>query len=412
MTRLPAQTLHAHTCFVDGADTPLAMAQAAAAAGLASFGLSEHGFVPPEAALSPGEEPCWLTEADTPRYLAAARAAQAAVAGRLAVYVGLELDSYGFDACAVREQLDYCIGSVHLLPGEGGLFSVDASRETLLAAIRRCYGGDPLRLAARYYAEVAAFATRCRPDILGHIDLITKFDEDGTLFSEAGRAYRRLALAAVDAAVEAGCLIEINTGAIARGYRQTPYPRRFLLERVRARGGRIVLSSDAHSAAARRLRPGRCRGAGPERGLYRIPAPHAGGLRPRAALIVPPSLSRPAPDQYALITEEVQDFSPPAPNLPSVFPLAPHRPAVLTIPFAPRRPVLIRCPVPHSADPFAPRRSPRRFSKRPRSQKAGRRDASRRPVHAVFPEHVRRPGGASRAVQAAPAAAYPMDTTR
>lgn len=250
MTRLPAQTLHAHTCFVDGADTPLAMAQAAAAAGLASFGLSEHGFVPPEAALSPGEEPCWLTEADTPRYLAAARAAQAVVAGRLAVYVGLELDSYGFDACAVREQLDYCIGSVHLLPGEGGLFSVDASRETLLAAIRRCYGGDPLRLAARYYAEVAAFATRCRPDILGHIDLITKFDEGGTLFSEAGRAYRILALAAVDAAVEAGCLIEINTGAIARGYRQTPYPRRFLLERVRARGGRIVLSSDAHSAAA------------------------------------------------------------------------------------------------------------------------------------------------------------------
>ncbi len=54
----------------------------------------------------------------------------------------------------------------------------------------------------------------------------------------------------MDAAVEAGCLIEINTGAIARGYRQTPYPRRFLLERVRARGGRIVLSSDAHSAAA------------------------------------------------------------------------------------------------------------------------------------------------------------------
>ena len=56
-------------------------------------------------------------------------------------------------------------------------------------------------------------------------------------------------VAAVDAAVDAGCIIEINTGAIARGYRKTPYPRRFLLERVRARGGRIVLSSDAHSAA-------------------------------------------------------------------------------------------------------------------------------------------------------------------
>lgn len=246
MTGLPAQTLHIHSDFVDGADSLGAMAEAAMRAGLSSIGFSEHGHVPPQAAFAPGEDACWLTGADTPRYFAQAHAVQAAFAGRLEIFVGLELDSYGV---LPAEPLAYRIGSVHLLPGEAGLFSVDASRETLLREIRRSFGGDPLRLAARYYADVAAFAARCRPDVLGHIDLITKFDESGALFDEAGRAYRTLALDAVDAAVDAGCIIEINTGAIARGYRKTPYPRRFLLERVRARGGRIVLSSDAHSAA-------------------------------------------------------------------------------------------------------------------------------------------------------------------
>ena len=43
-------------------------------------------------------------------------------------------------------------------------------------------------------------------------------------------------------------LFEINTGAIARGYRRTPYPALPFLRRISARGGRVVINSDAHSA--------------------------------------------------------------------------------------------------------------------------------------------------------------------
>ena len=38
----------------------------------------------------------------------------------------------------------------------------------------------------------------------------------------------------------------INTGAIARGKRTQPYPAPEMIEYIRSRGGKFILSSDAH----------------------------------------------------------------------------------------------------------------------------------------------------------------------
>ena len=45
-----------------------------------------------------------------------------------------------------------------------------------------------------------------------------------------------------------GKLFEINTGAIARGWRTQPYPRREMIGYILGHGGRLILSSDSHSA--------------------------------------------------------------------------------------------------------------------------------------------------------------------
>ena len=42
-------------------------------------------------------------------------------------------------------------------------------------------------------------------------------------------------------------LLEINTGGMARGYRDAPYPALFLLREWRSMGGQIILTSDSHS---------------------------------------------------------------------------------------------------------------------------------------------------------------------
>ena len=83
-------------------------------------------------------------------------------------------------------------------------------------------------------------------DIIAHFDLVTKFNEPLPLFSPEDPAFRRVALDAVDALLPYDRLFEINTGAISRGYRVTPYPAPFLLKHIAQRGGRILLSSDAH----------------------------------------------------------------------------------------------------------------------------------------------------------------------
>ena len=43
-------------------------------------------------------------------------------------------------------------------------------------------------------------------------------------------------------------VVEVNTGAISRGWRQRPYPADFLLRGLREMGGQVILGADTHAA--------------------------------------------------------------------------------------------------------------------------------------------------------------------
>ena len=49
-------------------------------------------------------------------------------------------------------------------------------------------------------------------------------------------------------ALNIGSMFEVNTGLITRGFRTLPCPHERLLKIIAEKGGRIVLSSDAHRA--------------------------------------------------------------------------------------------------------------------------------------------------------------------
>ena len=42
-------------------------------------------------------------------------------------------------------------------------------------------------------------------------------------------------------------MLEINTGGVARGFRNEFYPAPFLLEEWRKLGGKVIITADAHS---------------------------------------------------------------------------------------------------------------------------------------------------------------------
>ena len=231
------QTLHCHTTLCDGKNTPEEMAAAALAAGCGAIGFSGHAPLPS------GDDWC-MPAVSVPAYRQAVLDLRAQYQGQMDVFLGLEQDYFSPPAGA---GWDYLIGSVHCVVKDGAVLSVDESEEAFLKAVREHYSGDFYAFARDYFRLEAEVAQVTGCDIVGHFDLFTKFNEGDRLFNTADPRYRGPALEALDALLEKDVIFEINTGAMSRGYRTTPYPDPVFLRRIREKGGRVAVTSDSHS---------------------------------------------------------------------------------------------------------------------------------------------------------------------
>ena len=107
---------------------------------------------------------------------------------------------------------------------------------------------DPYAYAEDYYSIVGDVLRKTNANIIGHFDLITKFNERSYRFDEENPRYKNAVTDAIDALLPYGRPFEVNTGAISRGYRTTPYPSVRQLEYINSKGGVVILSSDSHRA--------------------------------------------------------------------------------------------------------------------------------------------------------------------
>lgn len=229
--------LHVHTTFSDGENTPEEMVRAAIRLGMKTIGFSDHSY-------TFFDESYCMRKSEIGRYRDCIAELRTRYAGEIEILCGIEQDYYSAESC---DGYDYVIGSVHYVKSGRRYIPVDESPELLLSAVRDDFGGDVYRLIGEYYRTVAAAGT-AKADIIGHFDLIAKFNENGALFDEADPRYIAAARDAADRLLETGRPFEINTGAIARGWRSVPYPSKALADYIRERGGRFILSSDSHAA--------------------------------------------------------------------------------------------------------------------------------------------------------------------
>lgn len=227
---------HTHTCFCDGKDTPEALAEEALQRGFTHLGFSGHSYFYPdrEVSMSPQNEALYRKQIQQLKQ---------DYRGRMCILLGIEQDIFSAPACGY----DYIIGSVHNVYKDGRYIPVDASPKLLSQAIEDSYGGSFDALAADYFALVATVVERTGANIIGHFDLVQKYSE--LLGFGESAAYLRSAEAAMDALIPTGCPFEINTGAMARQYRHTPYPSEQLLYMLYKKGGHILFSSDCHDKA-------------------------------------------------------------------------------------------------------------------------------------------------------------------
>jgi histidinol-phosphatase (PHP family) len=185
-------------------------------------------------------------------YIATVNAAKRRWEGRLAIYLGLEVDFIpGLMGPSDKDYgemgLDYLIGSVHfVLPPKGAPFTVDAPFEEVEEGIRTGYGGDPLALVEAYWDNLEAMIRAGGFDILGHPDVIKKNNSQNRLFSEDRDAYRDKCAAIAALAGEKGLTIEVNTGGMNRGRISSPYPSLYFLQCFRKNNVPATINADAH----------------------------------------------------------------------------------------------------------------------------------------------------------------------
>lgn len=229
------QNLHCHTLFDDGSDAPETMVLAALKAGLTSIGVSLHCPIP-------GEETWCCKDSDEAAFIDEMRRLREVYAGKIEVWCGLE-----YDVDAARRSVppyDYIIGACHILDD----FPIDYDPENAFHLIG--WHGGAVKAAQHYYERMSTLAAFPEVSIVGHFDLITKFNEREAMYDVTAPAYRDAAFAAMETLNAAGKIFEINSGAISRGWRTSPYPSEELLRHLKSLGGRICISSDAHTADA------------------------------------------------------------------------------------------------------------------------------------------------------------------
>lgn len=229
---------HVHTQYCDGKSTAAQMAQAAYARGFVSLGFSSHAPQKYDTCycIDSGMENAYRREIQT---------LQKEYEGKMTIYLGIERDYY---SSVSPDAYDYYIASVHHLPMGEKYPAVDGTPQEVQEYIDQACGGDGLLYVKRYYDLLQEYICNEKPPIIGHFDLVRKNNAKLHSFDETGPAYRKIALDALITMKESGALLEVNTGAIARGTLTTPYPDDFLLAAWRKIGGEVIVNSDCHLA--------------------------------------------------------------------------------------------------------------------------------------------------------------------
>lgn len=230
---------HVHTQFCDGRSTAEEMVQAALDKGFVSLGFASH-------AKQEFDPKYGMDDAREAAYIQEIRRLKAAYQDRIKIWLGMEQDLF---STARREDFEFVIASVHYMEmPDGSRLAVDSSRMQLERIITEAFDGDPYLLAEAYYSMLGGFVRDSRPDIIGHFDLLTKYNQGTRPFDEGHPRYVAAAMAALEEAILGCRLMEVNVGALARTGVKGPYPSLAILAAWRDLGGEVILSSDCHDA--------------------------------------------------------------------------------------------------------------------------------------------------------------------
>lgn len=236
MTHL--QNLHIHTTYADGKDSPEEIVLKAIEKGFDSIGFSEHTY------MWFSDYPYQMTVEQMSGYRDEILGLKEKYQNRIEIFCGLEYDL--FSDVPVKD-FDYLIGSVHYIDFGQKIVGFDRGVEQVKSFVDIYFDGDGLKFAKKYFETLMLLPKKQNFDILGHFDILTKTNELRSFIDITSKEYLNYGFDAIHNLKGKIPLFEVNTGAISRGYRTTPYPQTEFLKEFKNCGFGAVITSDCHN---------------------------------------------------------------------------------------------------------------------------------------------------------------------
>lgn len=232
------EDFHVHSTYCDGKNSLEEMVRAAIDLKMTRLGFSGHAY-------TDFDNSYCMTLENTQKYAEDIARLKEKYKDKIRILCGLEMDYF---SAPPTIKTDYLLGSVHYVKNGENYCEVDNSETQMCSDVKRYFDGDLYAYAEVYFAQVGDVINKTKADIIGHFDLVTKFNEGNKMFDTSNTRYVAAAKAAIDKLILTGKPFEINTGAMSRGYRTEAYPEMQFLKYIKEKGGRVILSGDTHAA--------------------------------------------------------------------------------------------------------------------------------------------------------------------
>ncbi len=223
--------------------------EAAVDAGYHTFGVSEHAPRVEERFLYKNEiAKSWTparTVNDFESYASALDSLVEEFADRLVVLRGFEAEVVPADRYLEltlgyrdRFHFDYMVGSVHYVDE----VQIDGSAELYQRALKQLGGLESLTI--RYYQTVVKMVETLKPEVVGHLDVISK---NAKLLGPVDTpAIRRIGEEALGVIRECNCILDLNTAGYRKGL-GAPYPASWLVRLAQRMDIGFCFGDDSHT---------------------------------------------------------------------------------------------------------------------------------------------------------------------
>lgn len=237
---------HQHSLFSDGKNHPEDYVLQAIRLGFTAIGFTEHSPLPFSTyyALPQRRENEYVNEIDR---------LKSKYAAEIKIYRALEQDfipgiTENFSTVSNRMNLDYSIGSVHLVaPSHGDeLWFIDGPERRLYdEGLHTLFNGNIREAVSRFFFQTNEMIEKEAFDVLGHMDKI-KMHNANRFFTVEESWYQDLVMQTLELVKAHQLIVEINTRGIYKKRSDSYFPDHLTLRQIKEMNIPVLISSDAH----------------------------------------------------------------------------------------------------------------------------------------------------------------------